>query len=332
MKKFLLPENGNFYKANLHCHSTVSDGEHTPERLKEMYKGKGYSVIAYTDHHAMVDHSDLTDEGFLALVGVELDSTENKTFSEAKCCHMCFIAPEPSANMPCYHRTKYFWNNTENYRNAVRYDKSKPDFEREYTPENISLMMKEGQDNGFFVTYNHPSWSLESYNDYTNYHNMDAMEICNYGCFVCGYNDYNEKEYDDMLRAGKRIYCISTDDNHNHGNDSDSFGGFTVIKAEGLEYGKIFKALKAGDFYASQGPEIFELYVEDGKIHVKCSPEKSIIMNTGRRRTAWAISEGGVPVTEGHFEFAPEDKYIRITVTDFEGKHANTNAYFVDEL
>ena len=27
MRKYLLPENGNFYKANLHCHTTVTDGE-----------------------------------------------------------------------------------------------------------------------------------------------------------------------------------------------------------------------------------------------------------------------------------------------------------------
>ena len=34
MKKYLLQENGNFYKANLHCHSIVSDGAFTPEELK----------------------------------------------------------------------------------------------------------------------------------------------------------------------------------------------------------------------------------------------------------------------------------------------------------
>ena len=33
MKKYLLPENGQFYKANLHCHSTVSDGHLTPEEM-----------------------------------------------------------------------------------------------------------------------------------------------------------------------------------------------------------------------------------------------------------------------------------------------------------
>ena len=37
MKKYLLPENGNFYKANLHCHTTVSDGNWTPEEVKKNY-------------------------------------------------------------------------------------------------------------------------------------------------------------------------------------------------------------------------------------------------------------------------------------------------------
>ncbi|GEM_PF-2916627 len=30
MRKYLLPEDGMFYKANMHCHSTLSDGEFSP--------------------------------------------------------------------------------------------------------------------------------------------------------------------------------------------------------------------------------------------------------------------------------------------------------------
>ena len=76
MKKHLLPEGGAWYKANLHCHSTISDGKLTPEELKKVYTEKGYSIIAYTDHNVMLDHSDLNDENFLALVGYELDVSE----------------------------------------------------------------------------------------------------------------------------------------------------------------------------------------------------------------------------------------------------------------
>ena len=38
MRKYLLPKDGNFYKANLHCHTTVSDGRLTPEEVKNAYK------------------------------------------------------------------------------------------------------------------------------------------------------------------------------------------------------------------------------------------------------------------------------------------------------
>ena len=36
MKQYLLPENGKFYKVNMHSHSTYSDGVQTPEQLKEI--------------------------------------------------------------------------------------------------------------------------------------------------------------------------------------------------------------------------------------------------------------------------------------------------------
>ena len=45
------------YKANLHCHSTLSDGKKTPEELREMYKSHGYSILAITDHEYPKKHT-----------------------------------------------------------------------------------------------------------------------------------------------------------------------------------------------------------------------------------------------------------------------------------
>ena len=45
----------------------MSDGLLTPKELKERYKEKGFSILAYTDHELLVDHSDLDDEEFLTL-------------------------------------------------------------------------------------------------------------------------------------------------------------------------------------------------------------------------------------------------------------------------
>lgn len=70
MRKYFLPENGSFYKANLHCHSTFSDGKYTPEELKEMYKSLEYSVLAITDHEGLFHHTELDDKDFLTIAGL----------------------------------------------------------------------------------------------------------------------------------------------------------------------------------------------------------------------------------------------------------------------
>ena len=72
MKKFLLPEGGTYYKSNLHCHSTISDGGWTVEQIKEEYAKRGYSIVAYTDHDIMYDQTHLCDENFVALKGYEM--------------------------------------------------------------------------------------------------------------------------------------------------------------------------------------------------------------------------------------------------------------------
>ena len=71
MKQYLLPEAGSFYKVNLHAHTVISDGRLTPEEVKEIFKAHGYSAVAFTDHEIMLDHSDLTDDGFVALTAYE---------------------------------------------------------------------------------------------------------------------------------------------------------------------------------------------------------------------------------------------------------------------
>lgn len=328
MKKILLDGTKNFFKANLHCHSTISDGTKTPEALKEMYLKEGYSVIAYTDHDILLSHQDLCDEHFLALNGLELEINDGP---KGECCHLCFIAlKQDNLTQFCYHRSKYLFGNAPKYRELIQYDDTKPDYERSYTPECINEMILEGRKNGFFVTYNHPSWSLETFDNYGKYKGMHAMEICNYGCVESGYNDYNEKEYDDLLRTGQKIFCIATDDNHNY--RQDSFGGFTCINAEKLDYETITKALEHGDFYASQGPLIQNLWFENGKIGISCSEAAKIVLNTGVRRADVCYSDGQTPLTNAVFEVKDTDNYVRITVTDHSGKHANTNAYFVKDL
>ena len=314
MKKYLLPNGGKFYKANLHSHTTLSDGKLTPEEMKELYKNHGYSIISFTEHGRFYNHNDMTEEDFLVLNGYEPSVTEDipddPGYHFKRTCHMCMIALDKER------------------KTAV----DRGDFLLEYDPVSISRFMNMGREQGFFVTYNHPVWSLERYRDYINYNGMHAMEIQNYGCVVDGFFEYNEQIYDEMLADGKRIFALATDDNHNHQGNTDSFGGFIMIKADELEYGKITDALLKGNFYASEGPEILELYIEGDEIVGRCAPAKEIRFNTATRAHSFNIAKEGEFVTECRMKLDKRDKYIRLTVTDFEGKHANSNAYFLDEI
>lgn len=327
MIKYLLSEEGNFYKANLHSHSTVSDGELTPDEMKALYKNEGYSVLAFTDHNRFVTHNELTEEDFLILNGVENAADEaGKSWMRNRCCDICFIALSPDIGL-------HPLQTPGKIKGSGEYAGFKP----EYTPIDVNRMIEAGRRNNFFVTYNHPTWSLESYDRYMLYSGMHAMEIFNHSSAVDGYNEYNADIYDDMLRSGKRLFCIATDDNHNRAPGTchwDSFGGFTMINAPELTYESIAKALLSGSFYSSRGPVITGLWFDssDYSVHLRCEGAKKIVCTRGGRRlrAVYAREQGVEKLTSAKFSIDPDDIYFRITIFDENGLTADTNAYFID--
>ena len=341
MRKNLFPESGKFYKANLHTHTVLSDGRKTAEEVKELYRSLGYSIVAYTDHDVMIPHNDLRDESFLPLVGVEYEINQYNSYPGkpgAKTCHICFIAPTADTVVQPWWNQRYAYvGNAAASASHVVFDPEQPPYERDYSPEFINKLVADMRSRGFFVTYNHPAWSLENYNDYTEYKNFSAMEIYNFGAAALGITAYSPTVYDEMLRSGcGKLYAIAADDNHNkfpqESGSGDSGGGFVMIKAEELEYGAVMSALKNGYFYASRGPIINELYIEDGKIHISTSPAAEIDFSTGARLSRAVFAAPGETVTEAEFNLKDVRGYFRITVVDREGKTANTSAYFEEDI
>lgn len=333
MRRYLLPERGKDYKANLHCHTTVSDGALTPEEVKRIYREQGYSIVAYTDHELLVPHHDLADAEFLPLSGVEFAiNGPGKTWPEMKVCHICCIAMDPeiigTPGLSRWYVAASRLTKNEHLAHAIP---GTADYPREYGARGVSALIAMIRKQNFFVTYNHPSWSQEDLDDYGGYENLNAMEIYNHGCAVLGYDAYEPQAYDALLRRGNRIYCLADDDNHNHGAlPGDSFGGWVVIRAEALDYRTVTQALAAGQFYASQGPQIHALWLEDGKAHLTCSEAVQISVATAVRGNLAVRAQPGEHLTHAEFPVSPKLGYIRFTVTDDRGRHANTNAYFPD--
>ena len=142
------------------------------------------------------------------------------------------------------------------------------------------------------------------------------------------------------MKSGKRIFAIATDDNHNasgfEGMRTDSFGGWTMIAAEKLGYTEIMNALEAGDFYATTGPEIYSITLDDSLeesvIKVTCSPAKrAYLITQGRRNARDFPAEEGGELTEAKFKLYPQDTRFRIRIDDEYGNSAWSQIYDIPE-
>lgn len=344
MKHILLPENLNYYRTNLHCHSTISDGRKTVEELKRDYMAHGYSAVAFTDHEIFLTHNELTDENFVALNGYEisLDDGAPEIPLGRKTCHLCLVALKQDNNVQvCYNRTKYLWGNARDYRDRIVYDEAAPDFIKRYDAETIQKVIDTGRENGFFVTYNHPDWSRETFENFTAIKNCDAMEIINFSSVIHGYDDDNGHCYNDMVNSSP-LYCVGADDNHNREGDDDprcdSYGGYTMIGAEKLGYGELTDALSKGVFYTSSGnyvhtgPQIKQLEYEDGKVRIKTSPAASVQLITGSRNSRNRVAPEGQTLDCAEFRLEEGELWFRLVVRDTKGYKAYTNAYFPSKM
>lgn len=332
MKKYLLPKRKNFYKANMHCHSDWSDGKYSIEELKTLYKEKGYSVLAITDHEGLFYHSELDDDEFLTIPGLEYEFNEEigPDYSDWIVCHLCAYKKDNKDIYqigidPDYIHPKFRWMNDESIKHFA---KSKGEIlVKDHTPEAINTAIKRLREEGFIVTYNHPKWSRENYPIYSEYTGMNNLEIYNHSSYIGGYDESNGDVYDDLLLKGEKIFCVAADDNHL---ENDMFGGFIMIAADNLNYEEIMKAFEKGEFYSSRGPLIDEIYYEEGNFCITSkTPIKEICFYTGHRRAKRIKAEEN-DIFEGKFRIGKNDKYIRAELTDKDGNKAYTQAYFLD--
>ena len=340
MKQYLLPEGGRFYKANMHMHTTISDGKMTPEEVKEFYRSRGYSIVAFTDHEAILPHNELTDDSFLAITAVEASINDDWPGGHVhnRCYHMNLYAKNPDAVSYPVYDSRYLW--PEHAINSVSEECSAVKYRRHYSTAGMNDLIKKANDAGFLVSYNHPVWSLQRYPDYAGLKGLWGVEFYNAGCNRSGYPE-NTQAFDDLLHLNENVFPLATDDAHEQG--TCGFG-WIQIKAEQLEYGTVMTALENGDFYASTGPEIHTLCIEDGIVHIECSDAREIFLRTERRDTRAKRGSVENPVRSADFDIRkyiavsgnePAMRYrpwFRLEVIDHAGNRAVTRAFYVDEL
>lgn len=334
----LLPQ-AKQYKANLHCHTTLSDGRISAEEMLEAYKRHGYSVIAFTDHEYIVNHQELASDDMVVLTGYELavydGDPEKVSWRDLKCCHLNFYAKDPDADTHiCFEPKRLHWLTKEEI-SKIKYKGEL--CERKYS--DLQHYIDEAKKEGFIVCLNHPYWSMQPREDYVHLKGLFAMEVFNSGGSALG--NYNPilsanlwHDYEAAINEGMDVAPIAADDNHNYNGDienSDSFHGYTMICTDDLSYGGVMKALEEQRFYATTGIDINEVSVEDGKLYVKCSECTMVLAFFGGIRWAWTENENGLKEAELS---VPEDaRYIRVMCFDKRnGCAATTKAYRKEEI
>lgn len=300
MRTYLLPPEGNLYKANLHCHTTVSDGDFSPSQIKDFYKNRGYHAVAYTDHQICMPHPELNDDSFVALTGVEIAYGIRKSTS----IHACGIARDPETELQ--------------HPNTIENDIGKLN-------DGIRLL----KEKNFITTLNHPRWSGISTAEIAAIQGFANMEVVNgYELVLDGYGD-SSACYEEAIRSGRKILPFACDDNHHQSDPGkpgyEFFQGFTVLKAPHLSYQSLIEALDTGAFFASTGPMIENLWLKDGVLHLECSPVRGVYVhgNLYRHRASKVVRKD--TITRLDLELGntfADSRYLFVKIMDTQGKCA----------
>lgn len=318
--------NGNWYKGNLHCHSTNSDGCLSPMEVAELYRNNGYSFLAISDHDIYTDYrSELDREDFIILPAIEASAVLYK--NEDRCeriavhhIHGILGTKEMQLKAP-----KGLYAHKEKHDISVYFKK----WDGAKAAQDLQDELKA---HGCVTIYNHPVWSRVKEEDFINLEGITALEIYNFGTVNESGTGTDVLHWDTMLKNGRNIFANASDDNHNDGIVYDTFGGFIWVKAESLDHESIIQAIIDGNYYSSSGPKIYDWGIKDGVAYVECSEVNRInfmagnYINAGNTVMCKSKEE---TITRAEFKLKGNESYIRVECIDKYGDTAWSNPIFL---
>ena len=283
-------------RANLHTHSTLSDGRLAPEEVIEAYASAGYDVLAMTDHHQVNDVTQWDNQGMIIIQGAELHP-----ILTPERCKWHLVALNLPLDFKCL----------------------RPFETGESAQEVIDAVAAAGG----ITSVAHPHWCAFSSADIKELKNYYSMEVYNTECEYYG-RAYSEQTWDELLAAGQKVAAVAVDDMHRK---CTLFGSRTVICAKERTLPSVMEALKKGEFYATQGPEFHALTIDGSKIRAEFSEAVRCSLVLKQSGKCLIIPGQDAPGTSAEYDLTahlPAGGYARWSISDAQGRRAWSNPIY----
>jgi len=316
----LLENRGNWYKGNLHMHTTMSDGDLTPEEAIERYRKAGYDFIALTDHRQ--ENPDWQDDDFLVLTGAEYDTGD------------------PASSMPVYHILGIGMERIPELRYRESYESRRP-----WPPaqEIINAIRAAG---GLAVLA-HPAWSVMDPEEMLSLHGFSAAEIYNTNSGLPNHPGRADSSlyFDIWAKNGKLVNAMAGDDSHSY--TGEECRSWIMLNAPDLTERAVMEALHSGDYYSTQGPQIYDLELEDEQISIEFSDDVETVVFMSNSPWGWnnvqtfdparstfasyRHAAAGKRVHTANYVAGRQERYVRVELIGRNGEKAWTSPFAVRE-
>ena len=199
------------------------------------------------------------------------------------------------------------------------------DFARTGEDEDGPALARRAAEAGAFVGIAHPQWYGLDASDGHSLDAAHAVEIYNHTCEMLSARPDGVALFDQLLTDGRKLTGFASDDAHFHA--KDAFGGWVHVKADALSPEALLDALKAGRYFATQGPEILSLERDGNVLRVATSPARSIVLAGPGSKSMQVHGDG---IVEAEFDLVSfADSWCRLVVTAGDGKRAWTQPEYL---
>ena len=311
------------WKGNLHMHTTRSDGKLSYAEAIGFFRSHGYDFCMVSDHDIYWDTDEFDAEDFITLSGAEYDIRQNPNN----------LHPIGGSGQVSIHLNIVF---REKLRGKARPFEHGARIERIYDTGITSWNRAIGEmkRRGHIVILNHPRWSRLEPEMMLSIDGCFAMEVYNHCSETVETTGESEYEWDYCLRHGKRILAVATDDCHSYKpEENNCCGGYTMVSTNALTKRDITSALDAGSFYASSGPALYDMRVENGVLKLRFSPAQTVrlVAAPGYAPTIWAKPQNDT-ITQASWELDPGLIYVRPEIIALDGRKAWGPPVFLSDI